>query len=212
MDNGGDESEIIDKLDFHNQLIRLRNLSFNEKDIMFQETLRTDSEIESEKVTLKALIKKNPIGLLSRDTKEILFKFRNRYCKISKALPLFLRSIDWANPQQVIECHKMLKKWKQMNPEECLILLSDKYIDQDIRKYAVYLLSRLEIDKFAFYTPQLTQALLYEDYHQSDLCDLMLRRALENPYTVGHKFFWYMKSNLHVLVSYERYSIIIEQF
>lgn len=85
-----------------------------------------------------------------------------------------------------------------MHPEHAIILLTDKYSDPEIRKYAVKLISRLSPLKFAFYTPQLTQALLHEEYHQNELWDLILRRALEYPYTIGHKFFWYMKSNLHV--------------
>ena len=56
-----------------------------------------------------------------------------------------------------------------MRPEEALILLSDKYMDKEIRRYAVNKMEKLDIDVFQFYTPQLTQALLYEDYHQSDL-------------------------------------------
>ena len=63
----------------------------------------------------------------------------------------------------------MLRKWKDMRPEEALILLSDKYMDKEIRKYAVNRIEKMDTEVFQFYTPQLTQALLYEDYHQSDL-------------------------------------------
>ena len=56
---------------------------------MLQETLNTESQIEIEKGLLKALLKKNPIGSLSTETKEILFRFRNKYCTISKTLPMF---------------------------------------------------------------------------------------------------------------------------
>lgn len=53
---------------------------------------------------------------------------------------------------------------------------------------------------------------MYEDYHNSSLCDLLLKRALECPYSIGHAFFWYLKSNLHVVITYERFSLTIEQF
>lgn len=56
---------------------------------MLQETLNTDSQIEIEKGLLKALLRKNPIGCLSTETKEILFKFRDKYSTISKTLPMF---------------------------------------------------------------------------------------------------------------------------
>eukprot|EP00826_Nyctotherus_ovalis_P064022 TRINITY_DN9387_c0_g1_i2.p1 TRINITY_DN9387_c0_g1~~TRINITY_DN9387_c0_g1_i2.p1 ORF type:complete len:464 (-),score=140.79 TRINITY_DN9387_c0_g1_i2:1947-3218(-) len=41
---------------------------------------------------------------------------------------------------------------------------------------------------------------------------MLLERALKNPYIVGHAFFWGLKSNLHLRTSYERYSILLEQF
>jgi hypothetical protein len=99
-----------------------------------------------------------------------------------------------------------------MDPEEAIILLGDKFCDKVVRDYAVSLIAELSEDKFYFYTPQLTQALVYEDYHSSSLCDLLIKRALECPYRIGHAFFWYLKSNIHVVVTYERYSLVIEQF
>lgn len=89
----GDEHAIVNNIDFDNTLVRLKNLSFSEKDIMFRETLNWDNITESEKLLMMELVKKNPIGLLDRSTKEVLFKWRRKYSKISKALPLFLKSI-----------------------------------------------------------------------------------------------------------------------
>lgn len=63
----------------------------------------------------------------------------------------------------------MLSEWNPMNHEEAMILLTDKYQDKVVRDYAVSLLTYLDEDNFHFYTPQLTQALLYEDYHSSTL-------------------------------------------
>jgi len=37
-------------------------------------------------------------------------------------------------------------------------------------------------------------------------------RSLRNPYVVGQAFFWGLKSNLYLKVSYERYYVLLEQF
>lgn len=163
-------------------------------------------------MVLRALMAKNPFQRLTDHEKSIMFKNRYKWTQVSKSLPLFLKSIDWSNPLQIAEAYKLINQWKWMDPEDALYLLGDKFCDKVIRDYAVSLVAELSEDKFYFYTPQLTQALIYEDYHSSALCDLLIKRALECPYRIGHAFFWYLKSNLHVVITYERYSLVIEQF
>lgn len=64
----------------------------------------------------------------------------------------------------------------------------------------------------ALYMLQFSQALLYEDYHYSALGEMLLERSLNNPYVVGHAFFWALRANLHLRTSYERFSLLLEQF
>ena len=182
------------------------------KDRALINSISVENITKTDCVNLNKIVKNDEIGYLSKFDKEILFKWRHKYKKIAKWLPLFLKSVDWANPLQVWVAYEMLSEWNHMSSEDAIILLSDKYADKVVRDYAVSILTYLDEDKFHFYTPQLTQALMYEDYHSSSLWDVLLKRGLECPYSIGHAFFWYMKSNLHVLVSYERYSLIIEQF
>lgn len=59
---------------------------------------------------------------------------------------------------------------------------------------------------------QFSQALLYEEHHLSPLSEMLIERALKNPYVVGHSLYWTLKSNLYLKVSYERYFVILEQF
>ena len=59
---------------------------------------------------------------------------------------------------------------------------------------------------------QFSQALLYEEHHLSPLAEMLIERALKNPYVVGHSLYWTLKSNLYLKVSYERYFVILEQF
>lgn len=59
---------------------------------------------------------------------------------------------------------------------------------------------------------QFSQALLYEEQHYSPLAEMLIERSLRNPYVVGHAFYWNLKSNLYLKVSYERYYVLLEQF
>lgn len=90
-------------------------------------SLKTDDATGGQFILLKMLIAKDPVGHLPKTSKEVLFKCRQKCKKISKALPLFLRSIDWTNPLQIIEAYKLLHEWKRMDPEHALCLLEDKY-------------------------------------------------------------------------------------
>lgn len=42
------------------------------------------------------------------------------------------------------------------------------------------------------------QVLKYEPYHDSALARFLLLRALKSKYQVGHFFFWFLKSEMHV--------------
>lgn len=99
-----------------------------------------------------------------------------------------------------------------MEPEEAICLLDAKYPDEQVRKYAVERISHLSDDDIALYMLQFTQALIYEEQHFSPLSDMLIERALKNPYVVGQSFFWALKSNLYLKTSYERFYLLLESF
>lgn len=41
---------------------------------------------------------------------------------------------------------------------------------------------------------------------------MLIERALKNPYVVGQSFFWALKSNLYLRISYERFYLLLESF
>ena len=154
----------------------------------------------------------NPLRDLTSEEKDILFKCREHYQTLPSGLPLFLRSVRWNRPMQVNEVYKMLKKWAPMDPEDAICLLDAKFPDDKVRGYAVNQISKLSDDKISLYMIQFAQAILYEEQHLSPLAETLIERAVKNPFIVGHSFFWALKSNLHMKPSYERYSILLEQF
>lgn len=103
------------------------SLSSHDLDIIFNPRRNTtpdfkEEEEEKEKLEMcKKLIDRDPLNLnFNEDEKYILFKYRNYYKKIAVALPIFLSSIEWTDPIQVDEMHKMLKTWAPLSPQEVI--------------------------------------------------------------------------------------------
>ena len=59
---------------------------------------------------------------------------------------------------------------------------------------------------------QLCQALMFEPHHFSTLAEFLLKRSIDNPFVVGHEFFWQLMSQLHVKICFERYALLLEKF
>lgn len=189
-----------------------KNFSNNPQDVIDKEKLIDAPVLNEDLAQLKRYLHKNPLQDLSSHEKDILFKCREHYQTLPSGLPLFLRSVRWNRPVQVNEMYKMLKNWAPMDPEDAICLLDAKFPDDKVRGYAVNQISKLSDDKISLYMIQFAQAILYEEQHLSPLAETLIERSLKNPFVVGHSFFWALKSNLHMKPSYERYSILLEQF
>merc|ERR1712154_508135 len=67
------------------------------------------------------------------------------------------------------------------------------------------------------YLLQLVQCLKYELHHNNALIRLLMRRALANPYQIGHFLFWHIKSEyldkLELNLQYiERFGLYLEEY
>ena len=166
---------------------------------------------------LQELIKRDPLEFvleqkLDDNERETLIICRHHYKTIPSALPIFLTAIDWSDPNQMDEAHRMLKAWTPLSPEESLCLLDARFADEAVRAYAVERINTAQDDELALYMLQLTMALAYEPMHLSCLSEMLLERSLANPHTVGHEFYWLLKSQLHVKATFERYTLLLREF
>lgn len=106
------------------------SLSYQDFDIIFNDGLRRNTasgyieeeDDEKEEVKIcKKLIDRDPLNRnFNEEEKHLLFKYRNHYKKNPAALPIFLSSIEWTDPNQVEEMHKMLKTWAPLSPQEVI--------------------------------------------------------------------------------------------
>lgn len=110
------------------------------------------------------------------------------------------------------EAHSMLKQWTPPEPPDAVALLDARYGDEGVRSYAVDKISKMPDDELALYLLQLTMALVYEPSHLSFLGEFLLERSLANHQMIGHEFFWLLRSQLHVKLTYERYSLLLEEY
>ena len=74
------------------------------------------------------------------------------------------------------------------------------------------LLGSLTDDELLRYMLQLTQLLKFESFDDSALARFLLRRALANPKVVGHRFFWYLKADLHLVDVNKRFAALLHIF
>ena len=140
---------------------------------------------------IEFLVNTDPLFILSDEDKHLLWGCRHALVSIPLALPKVCMCIDWTKPVLVRELHRLLALWVPPTaPVSALELLGYKFADFRLRAYAVQLLDQLDDDTLALYLLQLVQCIKFEPYHDSPLVRFLLRRALANPYQVGHPFFW----------------------
>jgi hypothetical protein len=148
-----------------------------------------------------------------------------KYCYYQKekprALCKCLRAVDWTrndatrevfscffldfsgplslshNQLKLVQVSDMLRLWAPLTPEDALDLLDVTFMDEQIRTHAVNALRGLSDNKLIAYLLQLTQVLKYESYFDCELARFLLSRALKNQ-RVGHFFFWYLRSEMHI--------------
>jgi hypothetical protein len=160
---------------------------------------------------LEKIFTKDPLYRLSDEEKNLVWELRG-YCVFkANALPKFLQSVNYSDRFIVQEMHSLLAKFTPPQPIDALELLDSKYADAKVREYAVKCLENFNREELLDYLLQLVQVLKYEPYHDSALARFLLRRALEDT-RVGHSFFWYLRSEMHVPEISERYGLLLEAY
>ena len=140
------------------------------------------------------ILKYPPLRPLDHKDMELLWNYAPCLAKTPRALPQFLKSVQWDSPDDVKYALAMLRRWEPPAPEDVLILLSKLYPCEQVRKYAVDRLREAADDSFlATYLLQLVQALRHEaDYDTHHLCDFLNERAAANP-VLASSYYWYLK-------------------
>ena len=101
---------------------------------------------------------------------------------------------------------------KPISPLQAMQLLSGNYLDETIRRYAVSSLQQVSYHEIIGYLLQLVQCLKYEVYHDSYLARFLIRLAVKYPLTIGHQFFWNLKSDMYNVNFQQRFGLYLNIF
>jgi hypothetical protein len=149
---------------------------------------------------------------LSEEEQKLVWQARDRLTKIPISLPKVLLSVKWDQPDDVGEMHTLLYMWEKMEPLQALQLLDSRFPDPKVRAYAVQLLDELGDDELRPYLLQLVQCLKHEAYHDSALSRFLVCRAIQNADHIGHILYWLLKSEVHIDVVRDRFSLILAEY
>ncbi|KAM6475079.1 phosphatidylinositol 3-kinase catalytic subunit type 3 isoform 1-T1 [Liasis olivaceus] len=113
---------------------------------------------------LNIIVSYPPTKQLTYEEQDLVWKFRYYLTHQEKALTKFLKCVNWHLPQEAKQALELLGKWKPMDVEDSLELLSSQFTNPTVRRYAVARLQQADDEDLLMYLLQLVQALKYENF------------------------------------------------
>uniref|UniRef100_A0A672S760 Phosphatidylinositol 3-kinase catalytic subunit type 3 n=1 Tax=Sinocyclocheilus grahami TaxID=75366 RepID=A0A672S760_SINGR len=114
---------------------------------------------------LNIIVSYPPTKQLSSEEQDLVWKFRYYLTTQEKALTKFLKCVNWDLPQEAKQALELLGKWRPMDVEDSLELLSSQFTNPTVRRYAVARLEQADDEDLLMYLLQLVQALKYENFN-----------------------------------------------
>ena len=149
------------------------------------------------KQNLRVIIEYPTNRSLTSDEQDSIWTYRYYLCRFKKALPKFLKCIDFEDTQEVKVAMELVDLWEFIDVEDALGLLSAQFTHSFVRLYAVKRLEAANDDDLRLYLLQLVQALKFENIDDvkkdgiSPLGKFLISRACNNSY-FGNYFYWYL--------------------
>lgn len=147
---------------------------------------------------------------LSDNDKDFIWGIRYSLVTIPGALPIFVMCVKWHDSDRVQELYDLLDIWTAPTPLEALQLLDRRFMDPKVRAYAVHQIEELKDEELSLYMLQLGQQLKFENYVDSALSRLLLRRSLKNKRVIGHIFFWLLQSEVYNVDVKTRFTALLQ--
>ncbi len=144
-----------------------------------------------EKSELDRIIRYPPSKGLSRDERDIIWKFRYSITNDRNAITKFLKSVDWADAEEAAQAQKLMETWARIDVGDALEMLSPVFQNPIVRSFAVSFFKTVDDEILDDFLLQLVQALRYQDEDQSELSDFLVQRACRNT-LIASSLFWYL--------------------
>jgi len=158
------------------------------------------------------VIFESPLYELTEYEKELVWRYRAFLSSVPDSFPKLLLSVDWCDPLAVRDLYHILDLCSKPSPVIAMELLDSKFADPKVRQFAVSSLEQISNNELQQFLLQLIQALKFEPFHDSALAKFLLRRAIKFPESIGHNFFWLLRSEMHDPYYKERYGLLLEQY
>jgi hypothetical protein len=185
--------------------IRIKNDNTKEEDEFL--TLQSTS---LQKANL--IDEKSPFDDLNNYEKTELWRNRFAVVGISSLIPRLFLSCDYNSPNINQELNNLIKKINGLSVVQAIELLSGKYVNETVRNFAVKSLRKVNPLNIQTYLLQLVQALKYEKNHDNALARFLIEMAIEHPITIGHEFFWHLRSEMANQDVQQRFGLYLEVF
>ena len=186
-----------------NKITHIKNYSLDTNTVMI-----TDSA----KKKLDEINARSPFEELNNYDKEILWSNRYKLSINPEYLPKLLLCVDYSDSKHLIELEKILELAKPLSTIKCLELLNGRYIHESIRNFAVKCLRQSPIIEIQEFLYELVHGLRYEVNHDNELAKFLLEKAVKHPVTIGHNFYWLLKSQMYEQNFQQRYGLYLEIF
>ncbi|PLW41324.1 hypothetical protein PCANC_17341 [Puccinia coronata f. sp. avenae] len=127
-----------------------------------------DRELRPEKSvrdSLNNILSYPPTRALTRNERDLVWRFRFYLSHDKRALTKFLKSVVWSDKGEVSQAiGTLLPIWSEISLDDALELLgpSEDYREPRVKKFAVQQLARADDDELVLYLLQLVQALKFD--------------------------------------------------
>ena len=194
------------------QIIKLKKKKAKERENQKTE-IKLESILSNEDLDqIVKIDKKSPFDDLNNSEKMVLWKNRFFVAKMNSLIPRLFLSCDYNNPKSNIELEELIKSINDISLIQAIELLSGRYISDTVRNFAVDVLRNSNIVNIQTYLLQLVQALKYEKNHDNSLARFLIEKAIEHPITIGHEFYWHLRSEMFNQDVQQRFGLYLEVF
>ena len=167
---------------------------------------------ESEEKKIEEIKERSYFEEMNTYDRKILWDKRYKLSGEPQLFSKLLSCVEYNDPKHLIELEKILEMAKELNSIDSIGLLGGRFLHESIRNFAVKCLRKspnIEIKEFLY---ELIHGLRYEINHDNELARFLLEKAIKYPVTIGHTFYWILKSQMYEQNFQQRYGLYLEIF